>query len=45
VFEISVLEEKYQMKKWGSDEEAVKRHKFILSDIRSSETFLNLLEK
>ena len=45
MFEISVLEEKYQMKKWGSDEEAVKRHKIILSDIRSSETFLNLLEK
>ncbi len=45
MFEKSVLEERFQMDKWGSDEETIKRHKMIQSDIKISEQFLNLLEK
>jgi len=45
MFEKSILEEIYQMDKWGLDDEAVERHKIIRRDIQSSATFLNLLEK
>jgi len=45
MFEISILEERYQMDKWGFDEEAIKQHKAIRSDIQNSQIFLNLLEK
>ena len=44
MFEKSILEEIYQMDKWGLDDEAVERHKIIRRDIQSSATFLNLLE-
>ena len=45
MFEKSILEEIYQMDKWGLDDEVVERHKIIRRDIQSSATFLNLLEK
>ena len=45
MFEISILEERYQMDKWGFDEEAIKQHRAIRSDIQNSQIFLNLLEK
>ena len=45
LFEKSILEESYQMKKWGSDDEAVERHKIISRDIQNSVQFLNFLGK
>jgi chaperone required for assembly of F1-ATPase len=45
MFEKSILEENYQMEKWGLDDEAVERHKIIRHDIQSSAYFLSLLEK
>ena len=45
MFEKSILEENYQMEKWGLDDEAVQRHKIIRHDIQSSSYFLTLLEK
>ena len=45
MFEKSILEESYQMEKWGLDEEAIERHKVIRHDIQSSADFLTLLEK
>jgi len=45
MFEKSILEEKFQMDKWGWDEETIERHKIIQHDIKISEQFLNLLEK
>ena len=45
LFEKSILEESYQMKKWGLDDEAVERHKIIRKDIQNSVHFLDLLEK
>ena len=45
LFEKSILEESYQMKKWGLDDEAVERHKIISKDIQNSVQFLNLLGK
>jgi chaperone required for assembly of F1-ATPase len=43
MFEKSVLEEKYQMERWGEDYEAIDRHDRILLDIKSSAHFLKLL--
>jgi chaperone required for assembly of F1-ATPase len=45
MFEKSILEENYQMEKWGLDDEAIQRHKIIRQDIQSSSYFLTLLEK
>ncbi len=45
MFEKSILEERYQIKKWGVDEETKERHKIIRKDIQDSACFLNLLAK
>ena len=45
MFEKSIVEEGYQMKKWGLDEEAVERHNIIRTDIQNSVHFLDLLKK
>jgi chaperone required for assembly of F1-ATPase len=45
IFEISMMEEIQQMKKWGEDEEVLKRHEIIRLDLQNSQIFLELLEK
>ena len=44
MFEKSILEESYQMEKWGLDEESIERHRIIRRDIQSSSYFLTLLQ-
>jgi len=41
-FEISQLDESYQMERWGDDSEAVERRRRLRDDIRAAATFLAL---
>lgn len=43
MFEKSILEEKYQVERWGKDNEAMLKQEFLREDIKNSSRFLNLL--
>jgi len=43
MFEKSILEEKYQVERWGKDNEAMLKQEVLREDIKNSSRFLNLL--
>tara|TARA_B100001059_G_scaffold220953_1_gene243444 strand:- start:346 stop:1059 length:714 start_codon:yes stop_codon:yes gene_type:complete len=43
MFEKSILEEKYQVERWGKDNEAMIKQEVLREDIKNSSRFLNLL--
>ena len=43
MFEKSILEEKYQVERWGKDNEAMLKQEVLREDIKNSSRFLSLL--